>query len=143
MNETDPVKLLERGIIPEGKKLRLKRITTHTFPDGRQQTIEEDITDVAGEAWMRRRAEGLKAAEEAAVEALTVVGRAKPPAPPEEKPAEEKEKPKPKTYADKASEERAELVRRRKRAKERARRAAEKIRRLREQGLLVEGGDEE
>ena len=123
----DPAKLLERGIIPIGKKLRLKRITTHTFPDGRQATVEEDITDVAGEAWMQVRAQGKKASEEAATQALAAVGRDKPPDAPDEAPPEKKAAPKkPVTFADKADEERAEWVRRRKRAKERARRAKEK-----------------
>ena len=135
----DPKKLLERGIIPEGKKLRLKRITTHTFPDGRQATVEEDITDIAGEAWMQVRAQGKKASEEAATQALAAVGRAKPPDAPEEAPPEKKPAPKPLTFADKADAERAELVRRRKRAKERARRAKERIQRLQAQGLLIDG----
>jgi len=140
---TDPMKLLERGIIPEGKKLRLKRITTHTFPDGRQATVEEDITDVAGEAWMQVRAQGKKAAEEAATQALAAIGREKPPDAPDEAPPEKKPAPKPVTFADKEDAERAELVRRRKRAKERARRAKEKIQRLAAQGLLVDGELEE
>ena len=90
----DPAKLLERGIIPIGKKLRLKRITTHTFPDGRQATVEEDITDVAGEAWMQVRAQGKKASEEAATQALAAVGRDKPPDAPDEAPPEKKAAPK-------------------------------------------------
>ena len=136
----DPAKLLERGIIPIGKKLRLKRITTHTFPDGRQATVEEDITDVAGEAWMQVRAQGKKASEEAATQALAAVGRDKPPDAPDEAPPEKKAAPKkPVTFADKADEERAEWVRLRKRAKERARRAKEKISKLAAQGLLLDG----
>ena len=51
----DPMKALAQGILVPGKTLKLKRVTTHIFPDGRSAKVEDDITEYAGTAWLAAR----------------------------------------------------------------------------------------
>ena len=41
--------------VPPGKKLVLKRIVTRTYPDGRVEKIEDDVSEAVGDAWMKAR----------------------------------------------------------------------------------------
>ena len=41
--------------VPPGKKLVLKRIVTKTYPDGRVEKIEDDVSEAVGDAWMKSR----------------------------------------------------------------------------------------
>jgi transcription initiation factor TFIID subunit 1 len=40
---------------PPGKRLQLKRIITRTYPDGRVEKIEDDVSAAVGDAWMKAR----------------------------------------------------------------------------------------
>jgi transcription initiation factor TFIID subunit 1 len=136
----DPMKALAQGILVPGKKLKLKRVSTHIFPDGRSAKVEDDITEYAGEAWLQARAQGVEAADAATTAALIACGMDKPPEPPKEA-LERKELDDEETGLTPEARARYEMLRQRKRAKERVRRAGEKIKRLQSMGVTDEGAD--
>jgi len=136
----DPMKALAQGILVPGKKLVLKRVTTHIFPDGRSARVEDDITEYAGHAWLGARAQGIEAAEAATERALVECGMDKPPPPPKEA-LEKKELDPEETGITPEAKARYEMLRQRKRAKERVRRAGEKIKRLQAMGVTDDGAD--
>jgi len=136
----DPMKALAQGILVPGKKLKLTRVTTHIFPDGRSAKVEDDITEYAGHAWLGARAQGAEAADAATTQALLECGMDKPPPPPKEA-LEKKELDPEETGITPEAKARYEMLRQRKRAKERVRRAGEKIKRLQALGVTDEGAD--
>ena len=136
----DPMKALAQGILVPGKKLKLTRVTTHIFPDGRSAKVEDDITEYAGHAWLGARAQGVEAADAATTQALLECGMDKPPPPPKEA-LEKKELDPEETGITPEAKARYEMLRQRKRAKERVRRAGEKIKRLQALGVTDEGAD--
>jgi len=136
----DPMKALAQGILVPGKKLKLKRVTTHIFPDGRSAKVEDDITEYAGAAWLAARAQGVEAANAATTAALVECGQDKPPPPPKEA-LEKKELDEEETGLTPEAKARYEMLRRRKRAKERVRRAEEKMKRLQAMGVTDEGAN--
>ena len=136
----DPMKALAQGILVPGKTLKLKRVTTHIFPDGRSAKVEDDITEYAGTAWLAARAQGVEAANAATTAALVECGQDKPPPPPKEA-LEKKELDEEETGLTPEAKARYEMLRRRKRAKERVRRAEEKMKRLQAMGVTDEGAN--
>lgn len=136
----DPMKALAQGIVVPGKTFKLKRITTHIFPDGRSAKVEDDITEYAGAAWLGARAQGVEAADAATAAALVECGMDTPPQPPKEA-LEKKELDDEETGLTPEARARYEMLRQRKRAKERVRRAGEKIKRLQSMGVTDEGAD--
>ena len=136
----DPMKALAQGIVVPGKKFRLKRVTTHIFPDGRSAKVEDDITEYAGAAWLSARAQGVEAANAATTAALLECGKDKAPPPPKEA-LEKKELDDEETGLTPEARARYEMLRQRKRAKERVRRAGEKIKRLQSMGVTDEGAN--
>jgi transcription initiation factor TFIID subunit 1 len=134
----DPMKALSQGIVVPGKRLVLKRVTTHIFADGRSAKVEDDITEYAGAAWLAARSQGVDAADAATTQALIEAGKDKPPPPPKEA-LEKKELDEEETGLTPEAKARYEMLRQRKRAKERVRRAGEKIKRLEMMGVTDEG----